>query len=994
MTAEPVELTPEQRAAVEAPLSPLLLVAGAGAGKTTVMARRILHVVEQGLARPDEVLGLTFTNKAARHLKEVVREVLGPDADVTIGTYHSFGASLVADHLLELGLDTGTRVLDRAESWQLLFAVFDEFRFEHRRTLAPQLLLTDALNLASRCADHLVAIEDVLADSSAVEKNGPWKKMRETAASRKELCQVVAAYSRRKRELNLVDYGDQIGLAVKLLSENDAVAQACRSQHRVVLLDEYQDTNFAQRQMLQLLYPASGDPGNAPAITAVGDDMQSIYGFRGAHLLNLLKFDKHFPPVETRPLQTTFRFGPSLGSLANRIQTKVGDALDKVLESAAAAPATTIECFLAADDEEEAATIAADIAERGPPWSDHAILCRKRRLIPPIVAALAEHRVRVEVVGGSGLLARPEVVDATAWLELLADPTLPIALLRILQGPAYRLGLRDLAAVARHARVLRGDAGDRDIPLIEAVADFRHVADLSDDGRSRLDSFCRQHREMARLAGSQPLAAVAETIVRETGLWAATNALGRENLLRFLEIVSRFDPVEAEPGLAAFVEYLQLLAAAEDDLPEAHDSGTDAVQLMTIHQAKGLEFPVVYVPGLAGSKGASRIFPDSRNGENALSNSSALPWWLREDEGIPLPADVSSQAQIDDLIKARRTEEEWRLLYVACTRAQRHLVCSAGHWYRDALEPQGPSPFYDFVRSQHDIVSERFSHEPSQNAPHVVAMQRHRDRALAEADYVAPPTPPDLYAQLRLEGLTPTAPARQAPTGLSVTSVVTYARCPKQFYWSVVRPLPRRAYGAARVGTEVHRWIEERAGRQLALIEPDLDRVVSIEPGVVARLKSSFLQSVWAGLDPVRVEAPFSLVRGHHLIRGRVDAVYERDGRLELVDFKTGRGASPGDPSAFVQLDIYGLAAVDAWRADPERIRTTYCYLRTDGPPLIESVDWAAATLDKVRSNLGASLDAMAAARFEPTPGAWCERCDFQPFCPVGKSWLPTTMET
>nr|MDQ6928214.1 ATP-dependent helicase [Actinomycetota bacterium] len=695
MTAEQVELTAEQRDAVEAPLTPLLLVAGAGAGKTTVMARRILHVVEQGLARPDEVLGLTFTNKAARHLKEVVRDVLGPDADVTIGTYHSFGASLVADNLLELGLDTGTRVLDHAESWQLLFAVFDEFRFQHRATLSPQVLLRDALNLASRCADHLVSIDDVLADSVSLTRDGRWKGMREAAAKRAELCQVVAAYQRCKQERNLVDYGDQIALAVKLLVDNPSIAEARREQHRVVLLDEYQDTNFAQRRMLQLLYPSGGEPATSmPAITAVGDDMQSIYGFRGAHLLNIFKFTHHFTPATTLPLQTTFRFGPSLVRLANRIQDNVDDALDKVLEAAPSAPGTTIECFLAADDSEEAATIADDIVRRGEPWAANAILCRKRRLIPPIVASLLAREVPVEVVGGSGLLARPEVVDTTAWLELLADPAQPVPLLRILQGPRYRLGLRDLAALARHEAAT----------MIDAIEDADRVADLSDEARLRVKTFCAHHAGLAETAAKHSLITLAEAVVRDTGLWDAAGALGRENLLRFLDIASGFDPVAGESGLGAFVEYLQLLTEAEEDLAEAHASGTDAVQVMTIHQAKGLEFPFVYVPGLAGSKGASRIFPDNRSGENALGNSSALPWWLREDEGIPLPAAVSSQSQIDDFIKRRRTEEEWRLLYVACTRAQRHLVCSAGHWYRDALEPQGPSPFYEFIRSQHDIV--------------------------------------------------------------------------------------------------------------------------------------------------------------------------------------------------------------------------------------------------------------------------------------------------
>jgi DNA helicase-2/ATP-dependent DNA helicase PcrA len=303
-----------------------LLVAGAGTGKTTVMAQRILHLVASGQVPADQILGLTFTNKAAAHLRAKVREALGPDADVTVGTYHSFGASVVADHALELDLHPDTRILNRAQAWQLLYGVFDEFRFQHRRTLFPQMLLDQALTLASRCADHLVPIDAVAEDCEAiVAGTHATARIREAAAMRGELCQVVAAYGRRKRERHLLDFGDQIALAVGLLTDHPELAEALRHQHPVVLLDEYQDTNFAQRRLLQLIYP----PGSW--VTAVGDDMQSIYGFRGAHLANILNFKHHFPPVTVRPLQTTFRFGPRLVSLANRIQAKVSESLEKVL---------------------------------------------------------------------------------------------------------------------------------------------------------------------------------------------------------------------------------------------------------------------------------------------------------------------------------------------------------------------------------------------------------------------------------------------------------------------------------------------------------------------------------------------------------------------------------------------------------------------------------------------------------------------------------------
>ncbi len=1032
--------TPEQREAIEAPLEAQLLVAGAGAGKTTVMAQRILHLVRTGAVRDDQVLGLTFTNKAAQHLKLAVRSVLGPDADVTVATYHSFGASLVADHGLELDLAPGTQVLNRAQSWQLLFAVFDEFRFDRRSSFSPEFVLNDALALASRCADHLVPIHVVEADCRLVIDNGRWKSMRDTAASRLELCQVVAAYERRKRERNLLDFGDQVGLAVRLLTEYPEVAVEMRNRLPVVLLDEYQDTNFAQRRLLQLLYP----PGSA--VTAVGDDMQSIYAFRGAHLVNILHFKDHFPPVRIRQLQTTFRFGERLGFLANRIQDQVGESLQKVMRPGDDAPDTVIECFLAADDAEEAAAIAADISSRMGSagvgsWSDVAVLCRKRRLIQPVVAALEERRIPVEAVGTSGLLQRPEVVDVVAWLEVLADPSASVALLRLLAGPRYRIGLRDLAVLSHHSRHLgryddavqaeaEADAqaatpsSDDEAPLGTAMAlpptvetiladalsdldgmDQGATSGLSAEARDRLGAFDRERRHLADQARSLPVLGLVEAILARTGLWQAAGTLGRQNLLRFLDLAERFQPVEGDPGLVAFVEYLHLLDESEEDLAEAHLGDADAVRVMTIHQAKGLEFETVYVPGMAGARGPSRIFPDGRPGENAIGNSSALPWWLREDdEGFP-PIGTARLGDIEEVIRRRKLDEEWRLLYVACTRARRRLVCSAAHWYPGAAEPQGPSEFYDFVAGQTDIVREWFRHEPATVDPEVAAKERFR---AAAARRYPDPVASELAGQLRLDSVLDDADAgggpaaaaaaagrrRQAPTTLSVTGLVTYARCPKQFYWSVVRPLPRRSSPAARLGTEVHRWIEQRAGRQLRLLEPDGTGpawdgdadLLPAGPGVAARLEASFLASPWAALDPVRVEAPFVLALGAHLVRGRVDAVYERDGRLELVDFKTGRPHAGDDGGASVQLDLYGLAALSTWAADPARLRTTYCWLRTDGPPVVESSDWDAAVAERVRLRVGDTLDALAAGRWRPTPGRWCAGCDFQSVCPEGNS--------
>jgi DNA helicase-2/ATP-dependent DNA helicase PcrA len=1037
--------TEEQRAAIEFGLQPLRIIAGAGTGKTMVMVERIAHLVATGQGRADQVLGLTFTNKAAAELKERVDRRLGSDADVTVSTYHGFGATLVARHLLDLDLHPRTRVLNRAEAWQLLFRVFDEFRFDKKRVFRPGLVVNDALTLASHCADHLVAIAAVEADARVMAVDARWKATREAAEGRRELCQIVAAYDREKRLRHLIDFDDQIQLAVVLLRQHPGLARRLGEQRPFVLLDEYQDTNFAQRVMLQLIYPTGS------VVTAVGDDMQSIYAFRGAYLRNLLDFGSHFPPPGELALTENRRSGATIVALANRIQGQVTDAVPKQLTARPDGPPAAIECFLASDDLEEAAVIAADVARMGPPWSEHAVLCRKRRLIPAIAAALEAASIPVEVVGSSGLLDRPEIVDLVAWLELLADPSSSVALLRILGGPRYRIGRRDLACLARHAVDLRKAAatgsddaspgrgpggslpgGSRDanraaapgepgswvewsFGLSDALGDLTAVADLSARARARIRSLVAQWESLSGAARRLPVVDLAEVVAERTGLWSAVGPRGQENLLRFLRLAEDFAPVDGGAGLAAFVDYVALLDESEEDLAEAHPGDRVAVAVMTIHQAKGLEWDHVWIPGLAGS-GRSRIFPDERGGDNPLSKQTALPWWLyQEDPGFGDWRTTTKDA-LDRAVRLRAREEEWRLLYVACTRARRQVVCSAAQWYPGPAVPQGPSEFYAFVASQVDLVTERFRREPPAVDPHVSEMRARQvagdRRAMAPA--AAAPSQPTLFD--RPAGVpVPVAP----PSRLSVTDLVSLRRCPRQYYWLAVRPLPRRSSAAARLGTAAHRWIEQRASNQLGLpglLEPeaapdDFDPgapVVSLgargtgvgddaaEPfdrpdayrSALAGVQSAFLSSPYGALEPRRVEAPFVLAVAGRVVRGRVDAVYHRDGRVDIVDFKTGQPPADGDPGASVQLDTYAVAAVDVWSEDPAGLRTTYCYLDADGRFHLTQTEWTSSRVAEARTALTTALGSLAGGGWPATPGAWCRRCEWRQVCRAGRAFL------
>jgi DNA helicase-2/ATP-dependent DNA helicase PcrA len=1005
--------TAEQQAAISFGLQPLRIIAGAGTGKTMVMVERIAHLVAAGQADPEQVLGLTFTNKAAAELKQRVDRRLGGDTDVTVTTYHGFGAGLVADHLLDLDLHPRTRLLNRAEAWQLLFLVFDEFRFDKRRVFRPGLVVNDALALASRCADHLVDIEMVAVDAERMASEGRWKDSRDAAQSRLELCQVVVAYQRQKRRRHLIDFDDQIRLAVSLLRERPDLAGYLAEQRPFVLLDEYQDTNYAQRVLLQLIYQAGS------AVTAVGDDMQSIYAFRGAHLRNLLDFGAHFPPLAALALTENRRSGADIVTLANRIQAQVSEAIPKQLTVRGGAPAATVECFLASDDHEEASVIAADVSALGPPWSRHAVLCRKRRLLGAIADALEAASVPVQVVGSSGLLDRPEVIDLVSWLELLADPSSSVALLRILEGPSYRIGHRDLAAVARHVSKVRSQWRDRDeagtasldgagFALIDAIADRASVDGLSPRAHNRLENLVAQWEYLAAAGRRLPLVDLAELVAERGGLWSAVGPLGRDNLDRFLALAQGFQPIDGIPGLAAFVDYLRLVDESEEDLAEAHHGDLDAVTVLTIHQAKGLEWDHVWIPGLAGSK-RSKIFPDERGGDNPLSKPAALPWWLCNDDPGFGDWRVDTRDSIDRAVRRRAREEEWRLLYVACTRARHRLVCSAAQWYPGPAEPQGPSEFYTFVAAQSDLVAERFRHEPPAVNPLVTQMQARRD--VARMSPAVSSRGPTSASQGRL--FDDTTPPREAesPTGISVTDLGSFRRCPLQYYWLAVRPLPRQGSAAAAIGTEVHRWIEQQASGQAPLpglvepvpvpvaIDPDGDPDLSaaieargLDPAVpgtaVAGLRAAFLATPYATLRPRRVEAPFVLASGGRLIRGRIDALYDRDGFVEIVDFKTGRPPFAGDRGATLQLEAYAVAAVDVWAEDPAKLRTTYCYLRPDGSFTLSEWAWDHRRVSAARADLERDLRRLGDGAWPAAPGPWCQRCEWRQVCKAGGQYL------
>ncbi len=1064
MTRSPTPVAPtyapdaQQQRAIDHPLAPLRIVAGAGSGKTEVMAQRVVSLVERGAVGDHEVLGLTFSNKAAANLRDRIVRRLGPGNRVQVTTYHGFGAQIIREHAIALGLPGEPRLLDRARSFQLLLEEFHRVDLPNRKLGRPQQLVEETLTLASSLADHLVTVEVLRDDCLAMAENRsltPW--VRRVARSRADLCILLDAYATAKRRLGVLDFGDQIALAVEAVRSDPSVADALRQRYKAVLLDEFQDTNVAQRELLKLVW-VDGFPDGAAPLTAVGDDLQSIYGFRGAHVDNLIHFDRHVPGTTTVGLETNYRSTPPIVALANHVQANIAVALPKTLRphvDDGADAFVPIESFVAADDRAEAQAIAMRIAKVGAPWAEIAILCRKRRLIGPIAEALDNAGIPVEIVGLGGLLIRPEIVDTVAWLRLLAlpegAPEANVALLRIAQGPSYRIGLRDLAVLARADRAARAARSPSENPAdavpsddsservvvpsdpgldLRRVLDERDVAGLSADAWSRLGDMRASLSSLRRVMERRSMLDTIEAVIVEAGLWSVVDPVGHENLLRFLHLAHSFEPLDGPRTVESFLAYLGLIELSEDDPAEATAIANDAVQLMTIHQAKGLEFDTVFVPGLAGS-GSSRIFPDRRATGNGATVAAALPHWLRLDnDGFTAPP--ASRAEEDRLkahVDKQQTYEELRLLYVAVTRARQRLVVSAAHWYSGPQKPQGVSEFYTLLLSRPDLVTETDRAPAATENPEMQAKRR-RQQAANDARRATPlsPTPPPSRSKARRVPETPALfdlrvsaePLRASgPLALATTSVVTYAQCPRRYEWSFVKRLPRRPNPAAVFGTAIHRWIETTASGQLVLgldndevLEQapqesglgmeaghaDIDRSTDEadasgfaaldEPTRWERCQSAFLSSPYAGVVPQRVEAPFTLVvpgitGRSDVVRGRIDAVYERDSMVEIVDFKTGRFPHDGDGSASVQLDIYAIVAVRQWGVVPERLRTSFVYLGPNGSAdvVVVSTDWSADAVERASGQLADRLARISAGQFSPHGGAWCGGCDFASFC-------------
>ncbi|MGC5222766.1 UvrD-helicase domain-containing protein [Micromonospora sp. DT81.3] len=1101
--------TPEQAAVIESESAPALVVAGAGSGKTETMAGRVVWLVANGIVRRDEVLGLTFTRKAAGELAERIQHrlarlaefeargllpalpslhasgELAPFFDLqrqeeeekdaaaragrdiravelrfaerrrsrlddlaaragapsaapsgaddlllrpTVATYNSFADQIVRENAVLLGRDAEAAILSESAAWLKMRKVVlasDDPRLESR-TEALSTLIDGALRIARDAVDNLAELDDIAAfpESFADVLDRPSTSARvsvyadiATAASKVEGLSVLAdlarAYNSEKRRLGVLDYSDQVAGALGVVRSHPAVGEELRSRYRVVLLDEYQDTSVAQTDLLAALF-------HDTAVMAVGDPHQSIYGWRGASAGNLGGFAAAFAPAggsREFALMTSWRNSRVVLDAANAVLQPLAATSPvpvRELRPRPGAPEGALEIIFEADLDAEADRVAAwfasvrrDRAAAGRSTTG-AVLFRSKRHMVRLREALSAAEIPSRILGLGGLLTTPEVVDVVSALRVLQDPAAGSALIRLLSGPRWAIGLADLRTlsalaerIARHdfalqplapevAARMRSSAGDEQGSLIEAL-DFvrRHP-----DDHGWLTGFTPEARERLREAGAViaglrasvglPIPELVRLIELELRLdieLAANEMTGSARvasaqLRAFVDEVHAFLATDESGSIASLLAWLDHAEQLDEFAPRTEPPEDDVVQLLTIHGSKGLEWDAVAVVRVV--EGELPSAPrDTKGwlGFGVLPNSfrGDAPWlpefaWSRED--APTQQDLKQNlTAFVDANRARQREEERRLAYVAVTRAKDHLLISGSSWAGNK-ESRDPAPYFDEITRA--IGREGFKITAGEN-PYVgrrrllewpfdaLGSRRRAVEAAASAvqsAIAAPRGEPSADVALLLaerEALRhPVAP--DAPTRIPASRFKDYVTDFAGTTASIARPMPERPYRQTRLGTLFHAWVEHRSGVVGTAAAPDdplweldddefVDDAAATDASAedaaeLARLREIFERSEWAPLAPLEVETEIDFVLnagsdGARVVICKLDAVYRREdrgGRIEIVDWKTGRPprTAAEREERMLQLALYRLAYHRARGVPLEDIDVALYYVGDD----------------------------------------------------------------
>jgi len=995
-------LNPEQRRAVCHGDGPLLVVAGAGTGKTQVITRRIAWLIATRRARPAEILALTFTDKAADEMQTRVDQLVPYGyTDAAVSTFHAFGDRLVREFALELGLPTDSRVLSRPEVVIFMRERLFEFELDEYRPLGdPTRFLGALAALFSRCKDedvsptaYLTYAAELTAAAAAGIPGDETAALEEEARRQTELARAFERYQTLLRQSGLIDFGDQVSLTLRLLRESPAARLELQRRYRYILVDEFQDTNRAQSELVELLAESHGN------VTVVGDDDQSIYKFRGAAISNILEFKRRHPRLRQVVLRRNYRSRAPILDASYRLirfndpdRLEVRNGIDKRLVAERFGGERPVRHHVFATGSEEADQIAREIAARvaaGQPPRDFAVLIRANADADPILRSLNLAGVPWRFSGTSGLYARPEIRLLLAFLRAVADLSSSVDVYALAASDLYRLGGADLTAIVNSARRRNRTLWE----VVEELVRQPGLLRIAPETRAATAKLVADLQRYTELAHERPAGEVLYQFLRDSGMLArlaSTESIAAEeslqNIARFFEIIRSQTDLLPDDRVVFVARHLQTLIDAGDDPATAEvDPDAEAVAVLTIHKAKGLEFPVVFMPGLVDGR-----FP-ARSRRELL----ALP--------VELVRETVAEGDA-------HLQEERRLCYVGMTRARDELVLSHASDYGGRR-----------VRRVSQFVLEAL------DLPAVAATGAAADAAAhAPLERLAAFEP-------KAEPVEPGREPVEGPLSLSFYQVDDYLTCPLKYKYVHVLRVPIAPHHAIVYGSALHKAVQEfhrLQARGYVMTEEELlaafDRAWSNEGFLTREHEEARLAAGRAALRrfreeqlrpgtvvPAYVEREFSFSLDGDRVRGRMDRVdIERlpqspggdgDGvgeaqladavapalpglypeRVTITDYKSSDVRDPARARErareSLQLQIYAMA----YQAETGRLPDALqLWFLESG--LIGRVEVDQKRLDRARESIRRVAAGIRARQFEATPDYLaCGYCAFREICPA-----------
>jgi DNA helicase-2/ATP-dependent DNA helicase PcrA len=938
------DLNPEQKQAVTHGEGPLLIVAGAGTGKTTVITRRIAWLIEQGLAKPEEILALTFTDKAALEMEERVDKLLPTGyVNIPISTFHAFGERILKDWALEIGLPNNFRVLTATEQWMLVRNNLDKFNLDYYRPLGnPTRFIHALVQHFSRAKDeevypdnYLKFAEDKKLNTGAGEylkkgkrknkikvKNDNLADVEESESLR--LGEVARAYSVYQQLLlddGALDFGDLINYPLKLLRERPQVLEYLRKQFKCILVDEFQDTNYAQYELIKLL----AAPGNN--VTVVGDDDQSIYKFRGASISNILEFKQDYPQAREIFLTTSYRSYQNILDTAYefiqlnnpyrlevRLATKGKSLSKKLVAERKGKGDVGYYPYKTAQAEAEGVInkIVELQAKDGASWSDFAILVRANSSAQIFLQALKARQLPFDYVANRGLYNESIILDIISYLKLLDNYHEAEALYRVLNMEPFQMPAEDVAKLIYFAN-------RKTISLYEALKMARTIS-LGENGirvASNLLELLEKHTAIAR---ERPASEVYVRVVEDLGIneRVAHPALVREAsyLTSFYDRLKRFEVDTPIHNLNNFLKYLELEleSGEEGQLPQNFEEGPDTVKVITVHSAKGLEWKYVFVVQLV-----DRRFPSTERREP-----------------IELPRELIKEVLPEGDV---HLQEERRLFYVGLTRARDgiYLTRAEDYFGKTTRKPSR------FLYELGFVSEEEFKAAPTKIKPSL----------------------PEIITKGKA-----TYPI---PENFSFSSVSAFRKCPLEYKYRYLLRLPTPGAAALSFGITMHRTFEQflklwqsrqgvvqgglfgdtkASGKVSVPTEHELkaifesswlddwylDKPQKQEYRTVRapkQLKNFYEEFLASPPKPKFLEQMFKIAMGPYKFTGKIDRIDQAQGGVVIYDYKTG-----GEPKSGLekvdkdQLIIYQIAAEEFlrekvlderyWYLEPNKFSETF----------------------------------------------------------------------